>query len=105
MAKLVNYESMLVLKPNLSKEETEKLLEKFEKTIKDQGGDIQKIDRMGKRRMAYEMKKLAEGFYCLIQFAAPGTAIQELERQFRLEDDLVQDQTVRAPEEDRKVSA
>ena len=90
------YEAMLILKPNLAKDETEKLLDKFQATVKEQGGQITKVDRMGKRKIAYEMKKLTEGFYCLMQFDAPPTAIAEVERQFRLAEDVVTFQILKA---------
>ena len=89
MTDLRTYESMLVLKPNLSKEETEQLLEKFQGVIRDGGGETVKVDRMGKRRIAYEMKKQQEGYYALIHFKAPGNLIAEMERQFRLSEPVL----------------
>ena len=62
MTILRTYESMLILRPNLSKEETEQLLEKFQGVISEGGGETIKVDRMGKRRIAYEMKKQQEAF-------------------------------------------
>ena len=89
MSILRTYESMLILRPNLTKEDTETLLAKFEGVVTDGGGENIKTDRMGKRRLAYEMKKQQEGYYCLMHFNAPGDLIKEMERQFRISEPVL----------------
>lgn len=103
VAKLQAYESMVILSPGLTKEEADKLVDKYADVIKAQGGEVSKIDRMGKRKIAYEMKKQAEGTYALIVFTAPGPAVAELERQLRLSDDVLKFQTLRQEPEYRPV--
>lgn len=103
MAKLQAYETMVILSPGLTKEEADKLVDKYAEVIKAQGGEVSKIDRMGKRKIAYEMKKQAEGTYALLVYSAPGQAIAELERQLRLSDDVLKFQTLRQEPEYRPV--
>ncbi len=95
MAVIHPYESMLILKPMLAKEDTDKLVDKYCDLIRAQGGEVIKVDRLGRRKMTYEMKKNPEGFYVLIEFKAPGNLVAELERQLRLNDDLLKFQTLR----------
>ena len=89
------YENMVILKPGLTKEEADKLVDKFADVVKAEGGEVTKIDRVGKRKIAFEMKKQQEGTYALIVFNAPGTAVAELERQMRLNDEVLKFQTLR----------
>jgi small subunit ribosomal protein S6 len=89
------YECMLILKPSLAKEESDKIIDRYAEVVKTLQGEIQKIDRMGKRKIAFDMKKNPEGYYATINFTAPGTAIAELERQMRISDDILKFQTLR----------
>jgi small subunit ribosomal protein S6 len=95
------YETMVILKPSLTKEEADKLVDKYAEVVKTEGGEVGKIDRMGKRKIAYEMKKQQEGTYALIEFRSPGKAVAELERQMRLSDDVLKFQTLRIEPEYR----
>ncbi len=103
VAKLQAYETMVILSPGLTKEEADKLVDKYADVIKSQGGEVTKIDRMGKRKIAYEMKKQAEGTYALIVFESNGAAVAEVERQMRLSDDVLKFQTLRQEPEYRPV--
>jgi len=95
VAKMIAYETMVILNPGLTKEEADKLVDRYAEVIKAQGGDVTKVDRMGKRKIAYLMRKHPEGTYALLVFNAPGTAIAELERQLRLADEVIKFQTLR----------
>ena len=95
MATLTAYETMVILKPTLSKEETDKVIDRFQDLIKAEGGEVTKTDRMGKRRIAFEMKKNIEGFYCLYEFKSPRHVVAELERQMRITDDVLKFQSLR----------
>src|SRR5262249_17461796 len=103
VAKIQAYESMVILSPGLTKEEADKLVDKYADVIKSQGGEVTKIDRMGKRKIAYEMKKQAEGTYALLVFNSPGSAVAELERQLRIGDEVLKFQTIRQEPEYRPV--
>jgi small subunit ribosomal protein S6 len=100
---MIAYETMVILNPGLTKEEADKLVDRYAEVIKTQGGDVTKVDRMGKRKMAYEMQKHQEGTYALLVFSAPGTAVAELERQMRLADEVIKFQTLRVIPEYRPV--
>jgi small subunit ribosomal protein S6 len=89
-----NYESMFILLPTLSKDETDKLIERFQNVLAGQHGEVAKIERLGKRKLAYEIKGQQEGFYVLFQFKAPGAAVHEFERQLRLTDSVLKHQTL-----------
>jgi small subunit ribosomal protein S6 len=95
MATQSAYECMLILKPALSKEDSDKLADRFADVIKTNGGEVQKTDRMGKRKIAFDMKKNPEGYYFTLNFTAPGSSIAELERQMRITDDVLKFQTLR----------
>ena len=101
MAKIQAYETMVILSPGLTKEEADKLVDKYADVIKAQQGEVTKIDRMGKRKIAYEMKKQQEGTYALIVFNAQGPCVAELERQLRLSDEVLKFQTLRQEPEYR----
>ena len=103
MAKIQAYETMVILSPGLTKEEADKLVDKYADVIKAQQGEVTKIDRMGKRKIAYEMRKHPEGTYALLVFSAPPTAIAELERQLRLADEVLKFQTLRILPEYRPI--
>ena len=103
MAKIQAYETMVILSPGLTKEEADKLVDKYADVIKAQQGEVTKIDRMGKRKIAYEMKKQQEGTYALLIFNAQGGCVAELERQMRLSDEVLKFQTLRQVPEYRPV--
>ena len=103
MGKQQTYETMVILSPGLTKEEADKLVDKYAEVIKAQQGEVTKIDRMGKRKIAYEMKKQAEGTYALLVFNAQGGCVAELERQMRLSDEVLKFQTLRFVPEYRPV--
>ena len=103
MSKLIAYEAMVIIDPGLTKEESDKLVDRYAEVVKTQGGEVSKIDRMGKRKMAYPMRKHAEGTYALLAFNAPGPAVAELERQMRLSDEVLKFQTLKVVPEYRPV--
>jgi small subunit ribosomal protein S6 len=86
---------MLILAPGLAKEESDKVIDRFAELVKTLGGEVQKIDRMGKRKIAFDMKKNPEGYYATLNFTAPGASIAELERQMRIAEEILKFQTVR----------
>ena len=90
-----NYEGMYILHPELSEEETKQHIEKFTSVIVEQGGVITKMDLWGKRRLAYEVKKLKEGYYVLVLFQGEPAVAQELERIFKITESVVRYLVVR----------
>ena len=78
------YESIYILKPDLIDEDVEKLIERINKIITDNGGKILHIEKWGKRRLAYEVAKEKYGYYVLFYFEAEAGAVSELERNYKL---------------------
>ncbi|BBB90614.1 MAG TPA: 30S ribosomal protein S6 [Methylomusa anaerophila] len=82
------YEVMFIVKPG-DEEVINNAVAKFENLIKSTGGNVDKVDRWGKRRLAYEVKDFIEGYYCLITFSAEAATVFELERVLKITDDVI----------------
>ena len=97
-----NYEIMFIVNPNASEEEIDKINGQVEGIITAGGGKIEKIEKMGKRRLAYEIDKHREGHYVLFVIAANGDIVKECERRLRVMDAVIKYITVRTDEEVRR---
>ncbi|HHY45892.1 MAG TPA: 30S ribosomal protein S6 [Firmicutes bacterium] len=93
-----DYEVMFIIRPDLDEAAIEGVINKFEELIKNGGGEILKLDRWGKRRLAYEIQHLSEGFYVVIQFKAPSELAHELERVLRITDEVIRHLVTRKDE-------
>jgi small subunit ribosomal protein S6 len=93
---------MFIVNPNASEEEIDKINGQVEGIIKSGGGKIEKIEKMGKRRLAYEIDKHREGHYALFVIAANGDIVKECERRLRVMDAVIKYITVRTDEEVRR---
>ena len=82
------FESVIILKPNLMKDEIKEILEKVEETIQ-KVAKITNKQEIGIKKLAYEIKKNSEGIYVLINFEAAPTLIKELERVYRITDEVI----------------
>src|SRR5215475_1440592 len=98
-----HYEIMFIVNPNASEEEIDKINGQIETIITSGGGKIDKIEKMGKRRLAYEVDKHREGYYVLFVIAANGDIIKECERRLRVMDAVIKYITVRTDEEIRRL--
>ena len=83
-----NYEAVYILNPNLSEEQTAALVAKF-KGVVENNGTVSEIDEWGKRRLAYPIDDLNEGYYVLMTFTAAAAVPQELDRIFRITDGVM----------------
>lgn len=97
-----NYEIMFIVNPNASEEEIDKINGQIEGIITAGGGKIEKIEKMGKRRLAYEIDKNREGHYVLFVIGANGDIVRECERRLRVIDAVIKYITVRTDEEVRR---
>lgn len=86
---MTKYETMFILKPDLEEDAYEALVEKFKGIIENQQGEVTNINRMGRRRLAYEVKKFREGYYVLFNYAGSPVVTDELERNFRITDEVI----------------
>jgi len=92
-----NYEIMFIVKP-LEEEATNAVITKFETLITVNGGTVEKIDRWGKRRLAYEVKDFIDGFYVLMHFACEPKVIAELDRVMKITEDIIKHMIIRKEE-------
>lgn len=83
-----NYETIFVLKPTLEEESRNEAIEKF-KAIIEQEGSVESVEEWGIRRLAYEINKITEGYYVLINFKAEPTLPKELERNYKISDEVM----------------
>ena len=82
------YEVLYILNPNLSEEETQAIVEKF-KTLIEQNGTIDEMDEWGKRKLAYEINYLTEGYYVLVKFTSGPELPAELDRILGITDGVI----------------
>jgi small subunit ribosomal protein S6 len=82
------YEVLYVLNPNLTEEETQAIVEKF-KTLIEQNGVIDEMDEWGKRKLAYEINYLTEGYYVLVKFTSGPEFPAELDRVLGITDGVI----------------
>ena len=94
------YELAVVLNAKLEEDDKTASLEKVKALIERFGGQITNVDDWGKKRLAYEIKKMNEGFYYFIQFDAEATAPAEIESRIRIMDNVIRYLIVRADEEE-----
>ena len=83
------YELMYIIKPDMADEAREALIARFSGLISGAGGTVDKSDEWGKRRLAYPIQFLSEGYYLLVNFTAPAELIRELERNMRISEDVL----------------
>ncbi|GGM34667.1 30S ribosomal protein S6 [Microbacterium saperdae] len=92
------YELMVILTPEIDERQVAPTLDKFLKVITNDGGSIDKVDIWGKRRLAYEIQKKNEGIYAVVNFTATSEATQELDRQLKLNEQIMRTKVLRAEE-------
>ena len=88
------YESVIIIDPNCTEEAVKALESKFTGLI-NENGKVESVENMGKKRLAYEIKKNKEGFYTIFNFEAKPELITELERNYRIDDSILKFITVR----------
>ncbi|MDQ6753407.1 MAG: 30S ribosomal protein S6 [Actinomycetota bacterium] len=97
------YELMVIIDPDVEERTVEPSLQKFLNVITTGGGTIEKVDIWGRRRLAYEIRKKAEGIYAVVNFTAEPAIAQELDRQLSLTETILRTKIIRP--EDQKVVA
>jgi small subunit ribosomal protein S6 len=89
MSKLKHYETMFILKPTLTEEETAAQIELVKSNITKNGGEIVACDDMGTRPLAYEIEKNKRGYYFVAYFKGEPTGILEIERNYRINENIL----------------
>ena len=93
--KIMNkYESVIIINPNLDEEATKAVVTKFSDLI-NTDGKVEKVEELGKKKLAYEVKKNTEGYYTVYYFEANPSLIAELERNYRITDEVIKFMTIK----------
>ena len=82
------YESVVIINPNVEETALKALIERFE-TLINTDGKVEKVNELGKKKLAYEVKKNKEGYYVVFDFEANPSLIAELERNYRITDEVI----------------
>ena len=88
------YESVIIINPSVDEEGMKSLIKKFTDIINNEG-KVESVDELGKKRLAYEINKNKEGFYVVFNFEAKPELIAELERNYRIDDNIMKFITVK----------
>ena len=99
------YENVFIARQDVSAVQVDGLIENFEKIITNAGGSIAKRENWGLRTMAYKIKKNRKGHYVLLNIDAPAPALHEMERQMRINEDILRYMTIRVDEHEVAPSA
>ena len=94
MGSLREYETVFVLHPGLEETRVEEKIEGVRSTISAASGEVIDVERWGRRKLAYTIGKVNEGIYTLVRFRSDANAISELERRYRLSEDILRHLTV-----------
>jgi small subunit ribosomal protein S6 len=97
------YENLFIVRPDATEEEIDQLIELMSKHVTNAGGTVDKVDKWGKRRLAYRVQKHREGTYVLLTFTAGPEAVKEFERRLRVQDSVIKFITVRIDETLKRV--
>jgi len=89
------YEVMVILDPNLDERTVGPSLDKYLNVIRTDGGSVDNVDVWGRRRMAYEIKKNAEGIYAVITLQAEPATVKEFDRQLTLNESVLRTKVMR----------
>ena len=93
--KLVSYETMYIVDSTGSEETTAALVNKF-KTLIEQNGTIESFNEWGKRKLAYPINDMTEGYYVLVNYTADSSFVAELERIFNITEGVMRSMTTKA---------
>jgi len=89
------YESIFIIRPSLTDDDTNKLIEKMKGLIEKAGATLLILENWGKKKLAYEIKRERRGTFVYLHFKAAGNVVGELEHSYRLEDSVLKFLTVR----------
>ena len=89
------YEVMVILDPSLEERTVEPSLDKYLNVVRKDGGSVESVDVWGRRRLAYEIKKQAEGIYAVVSLTAEPATVKELDRQLGLNESVLRTKVLR----------
>ena len=97
------YEVMFIVRPDLTEEDVDKLISTLQTHATNAGATVLNAEKMGKRRLAYDVKKFQDGMYVLFTLNADGKSVHELERRLRVTEPVIKFITVRTDEEQQRL--
>jgi small subunit ribosomal protein S6 len=97
------YELMFIIRPDMTEEDQDKLISTLESAVTSSGGRVKSVDKMGKRRLAYTVRKLNDGLFMLLTFEGSGGLVHELERRLRVTEPVIKFLSVRIDEEQKRL--
>ena len=98
------YEVMFIVRPDVEDEEADKLIESLSNTVKTGGGVVKSAEKLGRRKLAYQVRKFNDGNYILFTVEANGAVVLELERRLRVTEQVIKFITVRIDEEEKRLA-
>jgi len=98
------YEVMFIIRPDVAEEDADKLIAGFTTTVTNGGGVVKTVDKMGRRKLAYMVRKFNDGNYVLLTIEANGAVVLELERRMRVSEPVIKFITVRMDEEEKRLA-
>ncbi|HEU5352115.1 MAG TPA: 30S ribosomal protein S6 [Terracidiphilus sp.] len=98
------YEVMFIVRPDVVEEEVDKLIEGFSSSVTHSGGAVKSVEKMGRRKLAYMVRKFNDGNYVLMTLEANGAVVLELERRLRVTEPVIKFLTVRMDEEEKRLA-
>ena len=98
------YEIMFIVRPDVEEADLDKLIEGFSANVTGGGGEVKTVEKMGRRRLAYTVRKFNDGFYVLMTIAAAGSLVGEIERRLRVSEQVIKFITVRMDEEEKRLA-
>jgi small subunit ribosomal protein S6 len=98
------YELMFIVRPDMPEEEQDKLISSLETQVGNAGGTVKSVERMGKRRLAYVVRKFQDGIYMLMNLEGEGGMVKEVERRLRVTEPVIKFITVRVDEEQKRLA-
>jgi small subunit ribosomal protein S6 len=98
------YEVMFIIRPDVVEEDADKLIAGFSATITGGGGVVKNVEKMGRRKLAYTVRKFNDGNFVLLTIEATGPVVMELERRLRVTEPVIKFITVRMDEEEKRLA-
>ncbi|HWE83553.1 MAG TPA: 30S ribosomal protein S6 [Terracidiphilus sp.] len=98
------YEVMFIVRPDVVDEDVDKLIAGFTATVTNLGGNIKSTDKMGRRKLAYMVRRFNDGNYILLTVEGSGAVVAELERRLRVSEPVIKFITVRMDEEEKRLA-
>jgi small subunit ribosomal protein S6 len=97
------YELMFIVRPDMVEEDQDKLISTLESAVTSSSGKVKSVEKMGKRRLAYMVRRFHDGIYILLTVEGGGGLIHELERRLRVSEPVIKFLTVRIDEEQKRL--